>query len=84
MATCIAALYGITDEFHQVFTPNRTPDWHDAVADAVGGLVGALGSVGVSTFMKRHRPDTPRASEDQLSFGIQEPAKPDTRKGTTD
>lgn len=42
MAACIAALYGVTDELHQIFTPNRSPDWHDAVADAVGGLLGAL------------------------------------------
>jgi VanZ family protein len=58
MATCLAALYGISDEFHQVFTPNRTPDWRDAVADAVGGLVGALAAVAFTTFLQRHRADT--------------------------
>lgn len=43
MATAVAALYGITDEFHQAFTPNRMADWKDAVADAGGGFLGAFG-----------------------------------------
>jgi VanZ family protein len=42
VAVLIAVLYGITDELHQAFVPRRTPDWHDAVADTVGGLIGAL------------------------------------------
>ena len=35
-------LYGISDEIHQSFTPGRTPDWRDALADMIGGLAGAL------------------------------------------
>jgi VanZ family protein len=42
IATLLALLYGITDEIHQAFTPMRTPDWRDAVADMIGGLAGAL------------------------------------------
>jgi VanZ family protein len=42
IATLLALLYGITDEIHQTFTPGRTPDWRDALADMIGGLVGAL------------------------------------------
>jgi VanZ family protein len=42
MATCMAALYGVTDELHQIFTPFRSPDWHDVAADAVGALIGAV------------------------------------------
>lgn len=34
-------LYGVSDEVHQSFTPKRTPDWHDAVADTTGGSIGA-------------------------------------------
>jgi VanZ family protein len=42
VAAAISALYGVTDELHQLFTPNRSCDWHDAAADAAGGLAGAL------------------------------------------
>jgi VanZ family protein len=42
VAVVITTLYGISDELHQTFTPNRTPDWHDVVADAFGGSLGAL------------------------------------------
>lgn len=36
-----AALYGITDEVHQYFVPERSADWLDAAADMAGGAVGA-------------------------------------------
>jgi VanZ family protein len=42
VAALIAMLYGITDELHQAFVPNRTPDWRDGIADTVGGIAGAL------------------------------------------
>ena len=38
----IAAIYGITDELHQMFTPHRSPDPFDVMADTVGGLIGAI------------------------------------------
>jgi VanZ family protein len=44
--TC-TAVYGITDELHQAFTPFRSPDPLDVIADAVGGLVGALVCVAI-------------------------------------
>ena len=37
-----AAIYGVTDELHQLFVAGRSADWRDAVADALGGLIGAL------------------------------------------
>lgn len=37
-----AALYGVSDEVHQMFVPRRTPDVGDVAADALGGLAGAL------------------------------------------
>ena len=40
-AALVAILYGLTDEFHQMFVPGRSADLHDVVADGVGGLVGA-------------------------------------------
>ena len=34
------ALYGITDEWHQMYVPGRMPDLADWIADVVGVLVG--------------------------------------------
>jgi VanZ family protein len=34
-----AALYGVSDEFHQSFVPGRTPDVFDACADATGATL---------------------------------------------
>ena len=35
---CFAALYGGSDEIHQMFTPTRTPDVKDWMADSAGAL----------------------------------------------
>lgn len=32
-------LYGISDEFHQLFTPGRSTDPYDVMADTFGGLM---------------------------------------------
>jgi VanZ family protein len=63
MATCISALYGVTDELHQIFTPFRSPDWHDVVADAAGGLMGAL----AATALLRRRRSRRRAARVERS-----------------
>jgi hypothetical protein len=42
VAVLLATLYGITDEAHQSLVPGRTPDVYDVIADAGGGLLGAL------------------------------------------
>ncbi|MDB4979735.1 MAG: hypothetical protein JWM82_487 [Myxococcales bacterium] len=42
VAACLfAAAYGVTDELHQLFTPRRSSDVLDALADTAGGLCGA-------------------------------------------
>jgi len=46
-AVAVTGLYGITDELHQAFTPMRSPDPFDVIADAVGGLLGALVCVAI-------------------------------------
>jgi VanZ family protein len=38
----LAVLYGISDEVHQAFVPGRTSAVDDVVADALGGVVGAV------------------------------------------
>jgi VanZ family protein len=42
LATLAAALFGLSDEFHQSFVPDRTADVFDLLADTVGGFCGAL------------------------------------------
>lgn len=37
-----ASLYGLSDEFHQYFVPNRDCDFWDWLADAAGAVLGIL------------------------------------------
>lgn len=41
LAAGLAGLYGLTDEFHQRFTPGRQPAPVDVLIDAVGAVAGA-------------------------------------------
>lgn len=41
VAVILAALYGVSDEFHQSFVPGRSSDAYDALADTVGATLGA-------------------------------------------
>lgn len=45
----VGALYGLTDEFHQIFVRGRSPDWTDWIADVVGVLCGYLLVIALST-----------------------------------
>ena len=47
-ATLACGLYGVSDEIHQIFTPFRSPEVWDVVADTVGGLIGALVYVAIA------------------------------------
>ncbi len=49
----LVALYGISDELHQLFVPGRSADILDVLADAVGGLLGAGLMVLVSRIIRR-------------------------------
>jgi VanZ family protein len=49
-AWAIAVAYGVTDEWHQSFVPNRDADLRDVVADGIGAslasvIVGAWGII---------------------------------------
>ena len=37
--TICVSLYGITDEVHQIYVPNREPDVNDWVADTIGAMI---------------------------------------------
>ena len=40
-AFVISSLYGVSDEYHQLFVPGRTFDVLDILADAIGSAAGA-------------------------------------------
>jgi VanZ family protein len=63
VAVLITTLYGVTDEAHQSFTPQRTPDVYDVVADALGGLLGALACVAIVSRKRRARGSTARGRD---------------------
>ena len=50
MAFC--ALYGLSDEIHQLFVPNRQFDLKDMAADVAGGGLGSAVFWGWSTFRR--------------------------------
>ena len=39
-AVCLATLYALTDEFHQRFTPGRSPSLRDVGIDTFGAAIG--------------------------------------------
>ncbi len=45
VAMLIAVLYGVSDEFHQSFVPNRQSDVRDVVADTVGAAIASSACV---------------------------------------
>jgi VanZ family protein len=48
IAYAVTLAYGLSDEFHQSFVPNRTGRLDDVVTDAIGAAIGlALGYVGL-------------------------------------
>jgi len=42
VAFCLTMLYAVSDEWHQGFTPGRTPSLLDVIIDAAGGLIGLV------------------------------------------
>ena len=41
-AVALSTFYGITDEIHQLFVPNRSFDYFDILADFIGSCAGVL------------------------------------------
>lgn len=42
LAAILVSLYGASDELHQLWTPMRSCDWRDWIADTTGGTLGAV------------------------------------------
>ena len=57
-AVALAIAWGILDELHQRYTPNRESSVYDALADAVGAACGAALALWLAreTRQRRHRP----------------------------
>lgn len=41
-AVLLSVVYGLTDEFHQLFVIGRTADWHDLRNDAIGAAIAVI------------------------------------------
>ncbi len=56
-AAAVLALFGASDEWHQLYTPNRSgADVYDWLADALGALTGAAGFL-TAQLLRRGRAD---------------------------
>ena len=53
-SVAIAAVYGVSDEYHQSFVPMRQAEALDVMADAVGAAVAAFGLYGWDIIRGRH------------------------------
>lgn len=42
LAVLISIIYGISDEFHQAFIPERDCNFFDVLSDSIGGILGVF------------------------------------------
>ena len=57
-AFCLTMLYAASDEWHQKFTPGRSPSLQDVIIDGAGGLIGlALWYIIRTCVVARHKED---------------------------
>jgi VanZ family protein len=53
LAFALAVAYGLSDEVHQAFVPDRTGQFRDLVVDAIGAALGVAGATLVLRRMPR-------------------------------
>jgi len=52
LSFALVLLYALSDEWHQSFTPGRTPKWYDIAYDMWGAWMGFIGiQLGMNTFL---------------------------------
>ena len=54
LSVILTAGYGVTDELHQYFVPNRYPDVYDIFRNTVGALVGITGISVIKRWQDKH------------------------------
>ncbi len=59
MAVLLATLYGAFDEVHQSFTPDRSPDVRDLIADCLGATIGVAAILLLMAIIRRLRGSVP-------------------------
>lgn len=55
LAWVITTGYGVTDEMHQAFVPQRTPDVADVAADALGATVALIAAAASGIILRSRR-----------------------------
>jgi len=58
VALVATSAYGASDEWHQSFTPGRSSDVRDWMADSLGAAIGLVGVVVISKMQPRRLEDT--------------------------
>lgn len=59
LAIVLATLYGVSDEYHQSFVPNRSVDAMDVLVDFIGATAGAIVVIALASGGNRQRSDDP-------------------------
>lgn len=55
VAVAVAIAFGVSDEWHQSFTPGRDSSLGDVLADAAGSAIGAAAAIGYRVQRRRAR-----------------------------
>ncbi len=67
LAFTATSVYGATDEWHQLYTPGRSADVHDWMADTVGAAIGLGSYVAIArmgSMLARLRPGKSRSASE--------------------